>query len=115
MVYTTKLQLNTGLMQASKGITKLASTPLPSNRQHNNTSQNYDARAPVCEYCIPNNLIEQQHSPYSRNKNSALESETQKQAYKVVAHISCMTLLKQLKETCNTNKHWLLKFIDLLF
>jgi hypothetical protein len=105
MVYTTKLQLNTGLMQASKGITKLASTPLPSNRQHNNTSQNYDARAPVCEYCIPNNLIEQQHSPYSRNKNSTLESETQKQAYKVVAHISCMTLLKQLKETCNTNKH----------
>jgi hypothetical protein len=27
-----------------------------------------------------------------------------KQAYKVVAHISCTTLLKELKETCNTNK-----------
>ncbi len=28
-----------------------------------------------------------------------------KQAYKVVAHISCRTLLKELKETCNTNRH----------
>jgi len=115
MVYTTKLQLNTGLMQASKGITKLASTPLPSNRQHNNTSQNYDARAPVCEYCIPNNLIEQQHPPYSCNKNSALESETQNKHIRWLLTLVVWLFWNNWRKHATQTSTRLLKFIVLLF
>jgi hypothetical protein len=93
-----------GLMQASNGITDL---PELLYRAIDNTIIPATITMPEPQYAntaFPiislNNSIP--HIPAIKIPHWNLKH---KQAYKVVAHISCTTLLKQLKESCNTNKH----------